>query len=109
MKVPRTTQEQIVMIAFCVIVAFLTFAQSIFVLFFAPIVVYMLWDYNSKITNLDKRVVERESDTEKRSIELATTVFSRPEIYFGNSCLTLEQKIHHSSKLCENRQDGSQI
>lgn len=60
MPTKRSYSEQILMVVVIVLVAFLAlaFTQSIFMLFFAPIVVYVLWSDSRRIKELENRLSE---------------------------------------------------
>jgi len=64
------TSEQISMVVASVLVGFLAlaFTQSLFMLFFAPIVVYVLWSDSKKMNQLEKRLTELENLSSKKSV-----------------------------------------
>jgi hypothetical protein len=67
MSTTRRFSDQLLMIVTIVLVGFLAlaFTQSIFMLVFAPIVVYILWSYSKRIKQLEKQLAELENPSPK--------------------------------------------
>jgi hypothetical protein len=65
----RSFSEQALMVLILVLVAFLAlaFSQSLFLVVFAPVVVYVLWGYSRRIKELENRVAELDGLSPKKS------------------------------------------
>lgn len=65
----RNFWEALAIIIFSIFMGFVAFAltQSIFDLIFVPLVVFLLWYYDMKVGELDKRLSEMESRLSKNS------------------------------------------
>ena len=63
MQTKRGSADRVVMALVCVLVGLVSLAiiSSIVLLFFAPIVVYVLWNSSRKISDLQRRLAELES------------------------------------------------